>query len=755
MFSQKQVGMLLALGASVIAVQTVAAKGDSAEAQTPASGPRKPLAEGLPPLADPATGKRPWHSKLELRDGMMLRDGEPFFPIGYVFGESDDALAQEAAMGCNAVHYDIGWNVSQGPGPVPEAQFAAFRQKIRNSAHWGLAVFPLMTAHYVPGWFERKYPRNDYSPLGSDGKPSGSWSPYSLSFQPMRDAMADFWKSAAPILAAEPNVMAIELWNEPCYGGTWNRPEQIADYGLWTIENYRRALKAKYGSIEALRKAHGQAYAGFDAVMPPRLPDELGRTAWLDWMRFDQKTFADFFMWERQVVLSAAPNARLANKKQVNLLDRSAASSATNWVLMSESEDIFGLDDYGGPMRNRTWMELARSCAAGKPVVMFETNAMPPNAAGRPPERVRLSFWTSIIGGVRGMFIFALIHDREHGLLSDAAVSAQSRPEYVKFTQNVGRLQRELASPVVPARIAVLYSTTAAFHQYPGDLVGRSTTAAFDVVKDSGYQVDFLPEERCNDAGLSKYKLLVLPSHCILDPEAIKAVDRWTSKGGKVLAFGHSLERDEVNAPIGPPAFLELASRKPAIGDRTNQTIETVASAIGRYFDVSVQVSGVEMVSELANAKRELVPGAGIDVVSSGQVLAHNSDSYPIIVSHSHDGGRVVYCAFDSASDAGLRMLIGGIVRDVLGIAQEVRLLDGERVASGVLTSLRQDWKDANIRYLLVVNILPRPMDLKVDLESGWRVTDEKLHGAASLPGGDGRQVHMGASDVALFVLAH
>ncbi len=751
MFSVRAVGMSLVMAASVFAIQTVAAKVNAAEAPAAGDGLRKPLAEGLPPLPDPARGKRPWHSKLELRDGMMLRDGEPFFPIGYVFGESDDALAQEAAMGCNAVHYDIGWNVSQGPGPVPEAQFAAFRQKIRNSAQWGLAVFPLMTAHYVPAWFEKKYPRNDFSPLGSDGKPSGSWSPYSLSFQPMRDAMADFWKSVAPVLAAEPNVMAIELWNEPCYGGTWNRPDQFADYRPWTIENYRRALKEKYGSIEGLRKAHGQPYASFDAVTPPRLPDELGRTAWLDWMRFDQKTFADFFMWERQVVLSAAPAARLANKKQANLFDRSAASSATNWVLMNESEDIFGLDIYGGPMSDRTFLEAARSYAGGKPVIVFETNAMPPNAAANSGACASVALdadsrWR------RGMFIFALIHDREHGLLSDAAVSAQVRPEYVEFTQSVGRLQRELASPVVPARIAVLYSTTAAL-QNPGDLIGRSTAAAFDMIKDSHYQVDFLPEERCTDLGLSSYQLLVLPSNCILVPEGIQAVDRWTSKGGKVLAFGHSLDRDESNAPISPPAFLGLASRKPAFGDRTHQTIETVSSAIGRYFDVPVKVSGVEMVTELANTKRELVPGAGIDVVNSGQVLAYNSDSYPIIVSHA--GGPVVYCAFDSDSDPGLRLLIGGIVRDVLGIPQEVRLLDGERVASDVLTSLRQDWKDARIRYLMVVNMLPRPMELKVDLESGWRITGEKLHGAASLPGGDGRRVHLGASDVALFVLAH
>ncbi len=51
-------------------------------------------------------------------------------------------------------------------------------------------------------------------------------------------------------------------------------------------------------------------------------------------------------------------------------------------------------------------------------------------------------------------------------------------------------------------------------------------------------------------------------------------------------------------------------------------------------------------------------------------------------------------------------MLIGGIVRDVLGIPQDVRLLDGERVASDVLTSLRQEsrWVGLGARSAATAN---------------------------------------------------
>ena len=66
----------------------------------------------------------------------------------------------------------------------------------------------------------------------------------------------------------------------------------------------------------------------------------------------------------------------------------SAAASGHNWHLMGSSESIFGLDNYiNSDLGTRNIFDAARSYANGKPVVVYETNTNPPNAAGRPPDR--------------------------------------------------------------------------------------------------------------------------------------------------------------------------------------------------------------------------------------------------------------------------------------------------------------------------------------------------------------------------------
>src|SRR5690606_38162548 len=122
----------------------------------------------------------------------------------------------------------------------------------------------------------------------------------------------------------------------------------FGDYSIWGIENYRSFLKEKYKTLPALRQSHGQEYASFDAVQPPRAPGEQTRQAWLEWMEYGQQAFAGFFDWERDIIKEAAPGVLLANKLQTNPWDNSTASSGTNWHLMSGAQDIFGINTYGG-----------------------------------------------------------------------------------------------------------------------------------------------------------------------------------------------------------------------------------------------------------------------------------------------------------------------------------------------------------------------------------------------------------------------
>ncbi|MEX0653847.1 MAG: alpha-amylase family protein [Phycisphaeraceae bacterium] len=711
---------------------------------------RQPLAAGLPPLADPAQ-REPWDHALTLRDGMMFKDQQPFFPIGYVFGTDERALAQSRAMGGNAIHFEVGWSVSEGPGPIPARQFHTTLETVRRARAWGLASFVLLTGHYIPAWFAEAHPQQQAMPLGSDGKMTGSWFRYSLHYPPFREHITDFWTAAAPLLEQEPGVMGINFWNEPSYGGTWNRGDQFGDYAPWSIDNYRQHLQQTYGSIEALRNAHHLPYESFDAIQPPRHPEEQTRQAWLDWMTFGQQSFADFFQWQRSVIRNVAPTVPLANKKQTNPWDSSTASSGTNWHLIGDSEDVYGINTYGGSaFGNRNKLDAARSYAQDKPVMIFEVNAMPPNAEARTAERVRAQLWSLVVGGARGIFIFAMIDTPDHGLLSDEAVKPEVRPEYVRFTQTISNYQRELASPHVPARAAVLYSTTAAL-QYTGDRVPKHVFGAYNLLRNSHYQADILPEERCTPEGLAEYELIVLPSYAILHPDAIAALNEWVAAGGKVLAFAGALATNAYLVPIDPPRSLGIETRSAAVGDRTNQTISAPDVDIERYINGEVAITGVERVSAL-DPEQSLIPGAAIQTEQRGKVLAYNSDSYPAVV--ADPSGQVVYCAFASVYSEPMRGMIEGVLREQFGLHQAVRLLHDDHTEAGIMTSLRQDYQDHDRRYLLALSTLSgeRTIDIET-LEEGWQIKREHFHDLNLEQTEQGTRVRLPAREVFLFEL--
>lgn len=656
-----------------------------------AEGMRQPLAKGLPPLAL-LDEQKPWTGRMELRDGMMLKDGKPFFPIGFVFWGGQRALAQARAMGANAMHFEVGWNVSQGPGAIAAGQFASTLDTLRQCSRWGMASFLLLSGHYTPAWFAQKYPSSAAQPLGSDGKITGAWFHYSIHYPPFCKAIADFWRSAAVVLAKEPGVTALAMWNEPAYGGIWNRPNQFADYSQWSVEDYRQWLRDKYKSLQTLRKAHGMAYASFDAVRPPRSPQEMTRSAWLDWMTFGQQTFAAFFAWERGILHAAAPHIPLSIKKIVSPWNSAAAASGINWGLLGASEDIFGLDVYiDSPFFARDVLEGARSYAQGKPVVVYETNVL----AGTPhtPQQLRMQLWSQVVGGARGMFIFAMSDDAQYGLLSDKAVNPALRPVYTRFIRDIADHQRELAAPTVPARIAVIYSTTAAL-QYPGDGVPRHVLGALDLLLKSDYQPDILPQERCTAEGLGAYQAVVVPSYCILKPAELEALRRWVHGGGKVIAFSRSLAMDPYLQPVDPPDWLGAAAQRQGSGE-------------------------------------------------GGDKLAVRSSM----------GGRVAYCAFESLYSDARRGVIEQVLREQMGLEQRIRLLHEGRMETGIMASLRQDYQDPHRRYLLVMNTLARPCALELQLEPPWRVVGESLLHLPVHGEGNKATFEMPARQVGLFDL--
>lgn len=162
--------------------------------------------------------------------------------------------------------------------------------------------------------------------------------------------------------------------------------------------------------------------------------------------------------------------------------------------------------------------------------------------------------------------------------------------------------QAAFAAPRRPAEIAVLLSNPSTIQYDTGpdptlrDEYTKRLSGAFDLIRNQHYAVDFIADQQLDGASLSRYKLLVIPSLSILTADELAVVQHLRDTGGKVLAFGHSLERDERFAPIPTPGFLDLKSRGPAPWSREQLRLVEVIPALNDFFDTEIVVQNPEIV---------------------------------------------------------------------------------------------------------------------------------------------------------------
>lgn len=159
------------------------------------------------------------------------------------------------------------------------------------NAEWGFLGFGA-----IPLWFHEKYP--DSHMRNSDGLRTKLYSYLSpdllrhsqLWFKELHTrVLRQYMGPGKPILFLqidnETNLMWKSLYNH--------------DYGPLALENYRELLKTRYGSIEALNRAHETTWSSWAEVQPPRTP-ELNTAADQDWYRHQDKTIHDYLHKIRQ-----------------------------------------------------------------------------------------------------------------------------------------------------------------------------------------------------------------------------------------------------------------------------------------------------------------------------------------------------------------------------------------------------------------------------------------------------------------------
>lgn len=601
---------------------------------------------------------------IAVENGRLIRNGEPFFPVGLVFGRTDEAMQRAKAAGFNSIHqeYSLRDVLPDGPDTVSEAGVQRIRDLHETARRNGMVLFPQLTGHYIPGWLaETAGP----APVDPNGKKIGLWFRHSLHDPVYQKALETFWCTVAREVGDDPDCALFVSWNEPAYG---------LDATPAALAAWRAAMKREYGNIGKFNAALGTNFRSFAELAPPKTPDE-NRTFFYHWFRYNQQAFADFFARQRSILKEEAPGIRVTGKHPVTAL-LGDALYCNDIALQAATQDVYGCDSYNGSLLHyRDAMEAARSLSGGGPVISYETHAQ----KGLPPlkgEHAALQLFTQIMGGCRGIFFYCNGDVPGFGFFNDKAMPPEVREKLTAFFRLVNTHQKEFSLPRAQADIAVLLSDAASLHYGSDpdpakrDEYTRRVSQTYDLIRNQHFAVDFISESQLPEK-LGNYKLLVIPSRSILTDAELKLLETFVKKGGKLLAFGKAFDRDESFRPRPVPAVLGLKQREPAPWNRGQMRLTEVVPALYPYFPTELIVQEPERVNPVP--MEQSIPGYIPETKQEKHLqLAANQDAYASIV--MSDDGQVVYCAFDSLYSTELSRLLGGILETGLGINRELRI---------------------------------------------------------------------------------
>ena len=603
-------------------------------------------------------------NRLKIEDNRFYRDGVEFFPFGYVFGRTDDEMKSVINAEGNSVHTEFSFIDLYPENENLSQDGVKSVQSIFNSAkNNNLCYFPLLTAHYIPGWFGDKM-KDHQTPKDVNGNPIGLWFLYSIHDKDFRELLRKYWKDVAENFGNDENTGAFVLWNEPGYG------LDATDYSLSDFKVY---LKEKFITINNTNNILKTSFDTFDNVECPKGPEN--RAFWYEWVKFNQDSFAEFFEKETKIIKEIAPNALITNKHPITAMSGDN-SYMNNVVLHAKYQDFYGCDLYNGsPTKFRDAFEAARSLSRKSPVVSFEMHQQKGLTDGDPVLSIS-QIVAQIIGGCRGLMYFANGKEDAWGIWSDTANPPAVREKIFELGKKINEYPEVFSAKRENADIAILYSNHSLI-QYGtyGDTgrykYGNLIEELYSSIRNRHYAVDLIANEHLSQY-LINYKVLIIPSYSILDENEQKVVSKFHEKGGKIMAFSHSLEKTPYFEDALIPTFLGLKSRKTAPWNSDHIVLVDTIEELRPYLKGDIFVREPEIVDGLPMEQN--IPGYIVKTENKQTALVASQDVFPSVI-QSNDG-QVIYCAFLSDNAEGLGLLIDGLLEKRFGIVKEISVKD-------------------------------------------------------------------------------
>ncbi|MFJ2019288.1 beta-galactosidase [Streptomyces nodosus] len=406
----------------------------------------------------------------------------------------------------------------------------------------GVGVVLATPTSAPPPWMGRLHPET--LPRDEDGHIEwwGGRQHFSHSSAAYRRHAAAITEDLAARYAAHPALTLWHINNEYC----------TFDHGDEAAGAFRRWLRERYGTLDALNTAWGTAFWGqghdsWDGILPPRRAHYLKNPAQLlDFRRFTSDMLLECYTAERDIVRRHTPHIPVTT----NFMPLWTGQDGWAWA---EQEDIVSVDLYPDPrdplaaQHGALVQDLTRSQARG-PWMLMEQAAGAVSWRGvnhpKPAGLNRLWSFQAVARGADAVCYFQWRQSRQgaekfhSGMVGHAGERGRTFQEVTRIGAELAALGPEVAGSEVTAEVAVLHD----WHSWwAGTQDGRpSREVDHPALLHAWHRA--LWESRLTTAfahpehDLSAYRLVVAPAAYLLTDAAIENLLAYVRDGGTLVS---------------------------------------------------------------------------------------------------------------------------------------------------------------------------------------------------------------------------
>ncbi|MFI6769944.1 beta-galactosidase [Streptomyces sp. NPDC050355] len=448
--------------------------------------------------------------------------------------------------------------------------FGWFDRVMDNLAGAGIDVCLATMTASPPPWLSHAHP--EILPEGPDGQRRwpGGRQHYCPSSPVYRAHAVRLVERLATRYADHPALAMWHIGNE--YGCHTRQC-----YCAVSADDFRRWLRERYGSVEALNAAWStafwsQGYGDFDEVLPPRTAPTFPNPAQqLDYLRFGDEALRACYLAEKAVLDRLTPEVPVTT----NLMPQHKPVDAFAW---SAHMDAMALDFYQDPyadddhIRAGYVFDLMRSARSGQPWLLLEqapsaVNWRPRNGP-KPPGAMRLWSWQAVAQGADAVLFFQWRQSLGGAEKFHSAMLPHGGTD-TRIFREVTELGRELASlpGIEGTRSRAEVALLADWHSWwaleldskPSTALEHSRIALehYRPLFEAGVVCDVVPPQR----ELSGYRLVVVPNLYLLTARDAERLTAYVQGGGRlVVSFFSGIvdEHDRVHPGAAPAPLREL-----------------------------------------------------------------------------------------------------------------------------------------------------------------------------------------------------